>query len=117
MHQMFEEMTHHIQQQSDSHKYLEKLQIENEKLALQEKERQVLLCAHPLHLLLYASSNTLCINNCCPFEKCLCIYRGGYPYTSTFTFLCFIDTRFETGFCGFAEAEKTGRSSDRDVEV
>lgn len=41
MHQMFEEMTQHIQQQSNSHKYLEKLRVENERMALQEKERQV----------------------------------------------------------------------------
>lgn len=38
---MFEEVTQHIQQQSDSQKYLEKLRTENERLALKEKERQV----------------------------------------------------------------------------
>ena len=43
MHQMLEEMSHHIQQQSDSHSYLEKLRRENERMTLKEKERQVLL--------------------------------------------------------------------------
>ena len=38
---MFEEMSQHIQQQSDSQKYLEKLRAENERMTLQEKERQV----------------------------------------------------------------------------
>ena len=42
MQMLFEEMTQHIQQQSDSHKYLEKLRIENERTALQEKDRKVL---------------------------------------------------------------------------
>ena len=42
MHQVFEEMAQHIQQQNDSHKYLDKLQKANERMALQEKDRQVL---------------------------------------------------------------------------
>ena len=41
MHHMLEEMAQHIQQQSDSHMYLEKLRIENEQMALHEKDRQV----------------------------------------------------------------------------
>ena len=38
---LLQEMTQHIQQQSDSHKYLDKLRVENEQMALQEKDRQV----------------------------------------------------------------------------
>ena len=41
MQQMFEEMAQHIQRQSDSHKYLDKLRVENERMALQDKDRQV----------------------------------------------------------------------------
>ena len=41
MKRLLEEMTLHIQQQSDSHQYLEKVRVENEVLALQEKDREV----------------------------------------------------------------------------
>ena len=40
---MLEEMAHHIEQQNASQRYLEKLRAENERMALQEKERQVCL--------------------------------------------------------------------------
>lgn len=42
---MLEEMAHHIEQQNASQRYLEKLRAENERIALQEKERQVCLTA------------------------------------------------------------------------
>ena len=44
MQQLLEEMTQHMQQQSDSHMYLEKLRTENERMTLQEKDRQVRNC-------------------------------------------------------------------------
>ena len=43
---LFEEMAQHVQQQSDSHKYLEKLRVENEQMALQEKDKQVCCRRH-----------------------------------------------------------------------
>ena len=41
MQRLLEEVTLHIQQQSDSHQYLERVRVENEALALQEKDREV----------------------------------------------------------------------------
>ena len=38
---MYDDVIQHLEQQSDSHQYLEKLRLENERVALQEKEREV----------------------------------------------------------------------------
>lgn len=38
---MYDDVTQHLEQQSDSHQYLERLRLENERVALQEKEREV----------------------------------------------------------------------------
>ena len=52
---LLQEMAQHIQQQSDSHKYLDKLRVENEQMALQEKDRQVAMPSNEQSVL--ASSN------------------------------------------------------------
>lgn len=83
MQQMYDDVTQHLEQQSDSHQYLEKLQLENERVALQEKERQVyILSPYPMaaceftreHKFSFSLAHLL-ICACCTQKFYMCINR------------------------------------------
>lgn len=83
MQQMYEDVTQHLEQQSDSHQYLEKLRLENERVALQEKERQVYImspytmaaCEFTRECKFCFSLAHLLICACCTQQLYTCINR------------------------------------------